>query len=73
MELISLIKSPTFNLMDTIKSLKAELKQKSRPELIEEIRSIAHPQTFHQVLAWPTEALRLYILDHRSQQEKSDD
>ena len=49
-------------------NLALELQQKSRPELIEEIRSIAHSSTFHQMLAWPTEALRLYIIDARSPQ-----
>lgn len=57
--------------METIESLALTLKQKSRPELIEQIRPIAHPSTFHQILAWPTEALRLYILDHDSHKNDS--
>lgn len=56
--------------MNTIESLALTLKQKSRIDLIDEIRKFAHHETFPQVLKWPTEALRLYILDHRSQQEE---
>lgn len=56
--------------MNTIESLALTLQQKSRMELIQDIRSIAHPETFPQVLKWPTEALRLYILDHHSQQNE---
>jgi hypothetical protein len=57
--------------METIESLALTLQQKNRTELIELIRPIAHSETFHQVLKWPTEALRLYILDHRSQQDEA--
>lgn len=57
--------------MNTIESLALTLQQKSRMELIEQIRPIAHPETFHQILDWPTEALRLYILDHHSQQTEA--
>lgn len=57
--------------MNTIDSLALKLKQKSRMELIDEIRKFAHSETFHQVLKWPTEALRRYILDHHSQQEEA--
>ena len=47
-------------------TLALDLKRMSRMQLIEAIRPIAHPQTFHQMLAWPTEALRLYILQAKS-------
>lgn len=57
--------------MQTTESLALTLQQKSRIELIEDIRSIAHPQTFHQILKWPTEALRLYILEDLSHKNDS--
>lgn len=57
--------------MNAIESLALTLQQKSRIELIDLIRPIAHPETFHQILAWPTEALRLYVIDHHSQQTEA--
>ena len=47
-----------------------ELIKMSRMDLIAALRPIAHPQTFHQLLKWPTDALRIYIVD--SQKLKSD-
>lgn len=47
-----------------------DLEKMARPDLIKVIQPIAHPQTFHQMLKWPTEALRFYIIDMQNVDSK---
>lgn len=41
-----------------------EIRSARRTELIFRIAAIAHPETYHQILKWPTAALRSYLADH---------